>query len=113
MIISIGNGSKTLGFSGHEDIVSAGELSAWESQPFKAEVRNGRLYGRGVTEMKGGLVALIIAMLEFLKVIQSRETLSYLQRSLKTSENTARHGWLKQNILIIYLACLSRNLVMR
>lgn len=34
---------------------------------YKAEVRNGRLYGRYVTDMKGGLAALIIVLLEFLE----------------------------------------------
>lgn len=67
LVVTIGKGSKILGFSGHEDVVDAGDLSAWDSDPYKAEIRDGKLYGRGATDMKGGLAALVIMMLEFLE----------------------------------------------
>ena len=47
-------------FLGHSDVVPAG--TGWERAPFEPFVRNGRLYGRGSTDMKGGLAAVAVAM---------------------------------------------------
>ncbi len=47
-------------FLGHSDVVPAGE--GWNSDPFDPFVRDGRLYGRGSTDMKGGLAAILHAM---------------------------------------------------
>ncbi|MDN6639699.1 MAG: ArgE/DapE family deacylase [Tetragenococcus sp.] len=66
LVVTIGKGKKILGFSGHEDVVSEGDLSAWDSNPFKAEIKDSKLFGRGATDMKGGLAALVITMLDFL-----------------------------------------------
>lgn len=67
LIVTIGKGTKVLGFSGHEDVVDAGDLKAWDSNPYEAEIKDGKLYGRGATDMKGGLAALVITMLDFLE----------------------------------------------
>ncbi|WP_080871951.1 ArgE/DapE family deacylase [Oceanobacillus timonensis] len=58
-----GNG-KVLGISGHEDVVAAGDESEWKYPPFSAEIDGDKLYGRGSTDMKSGLAALAIAMIE-------------------------------------------------
>ena len=47
-------------FLGHSDVVPAG--SGWDRPPFEPYVRDGRLYGRGSTDMKGGLAAVLIAL---------------------------------------------------
>jgi len=67
LVVTIGKGTKVLGFSGHEDVVDAGDLKAWDSNPYEAEIKDGKLYGRGATDMKGGLAALVITMLDFLE----------------------------------------------
>jgi succinyl-diaminopimelate desuccinylase len=46
-------------FNGHFDVVPAGE--GWTVDPFAAEVRHGRIYGRGACDMKAGLAAAIYA----------------------------------------------------
>jgi succinyl-diaminopimelate desuccinylase len=46
-------------FNSHIDVVEAG--SGWTSDPFGAEIRDGKIYGRGTCDMKGGLAASIIA----------------------------------------------------
>lgn len=50
-------------FNGHLDVVPSGDDSKWTSPPFSAEVRDGRLYGRGTTDMKGAVAAFKHAML--------------------------------------------------
>ena len=47
-------------FTGHFDTVPLGAKS-WSSDPFGGEIKDGRLYGRGSSDMKGGLAAMIIA----------------------------------------------------
>ncbi len=54
---------RTLAVSGHMDVVPPGQVP-WDHAPFSADEVNGRIYGRGAADMKGGLVALIFAMLE-------------------------------------------------
>ena len=46
-------------FNSHIDVVEAG--SGWTSDPFGAEIRDGKIYGRGTCDMKGGLAASIVA----------------------------------------------------
>lgn len=55
-------------FSGHMDVVpvSERELQQWECDPFKGEIRDGFLWGRGASDMKGGLAGILTAM-KFLK----------------------------------------------
>ncbi|PYE19896.1 acetylornithine deacetylase [Williamsia limnetica] len=45
---------------GHSDVVPAGD--GWTRRPFEASVAGGRIFGRGATDMKGGLAAAVIAM---------------------------------------------------
>lgn len=55
---------KTLGFTGHLDVVAAGDEAEWIHPPFEAVIDGDKLYGRGSTDMKGGTVALVLAMIE-------------------------------------------------
>jgi acetylornithine deacetylase len=47
---------------GHVDTVSPGAREDWSSDPFGGEIRDGRLYGRGSLDMKGGVVAGLAAL---------------------------------------------------
>jgi acetylornithine deacetylase len=55
-------GGRSLVVNGHIDVVDAGEESRWTSPPFAAEVRDGRIYGRGAVDMKGGVGAALFAL---------------------------------------------------
>jgi acetylornithine deacetylase len=55
-------GGRSLVFNGHIDVVSAQPVEAWTSDPFVAEVRDGKLYGRGSCDMKGGIAAMVFAL---------------------------------------------------
>lgn len=56
----IGDGRSML-FNGHIDVVLPGPLDLWSSDPFTAQVRDGRLYGRGACDMKGGVACMVFA----------------------------------------------------
>lgn len=55
---------KVLVLSGHLDTVSAGDHEEWTYPPFGAEIHDGKIYGRGSTDMKAGLCALVLAAIE-------------------------------------------------
>ncbi len=52
-------GGRSLLFNGHIDVVSAEPVERWTTDPFRADVRDGRLYGRGACDMKGGVAAMV------------------------------------------------------
>ena len=56
-----------LWFLGHTDVVPPGPPEDWDSPPFKAEVREGNLYGRGAADMKGAIAAMVIAAESFVR----------------------------------------------
>lgn len=56
-------GGRSLMFNGHIDTVPAGNLSEWSGDPWAPEIRDGRLYGRGACDMKGGVAAMLDAAL--------------------------------------------------
>lgn len=57
-----GEGGELVGIIGHVDVVPAGETGEWESPPFALTERQGRLYGRGVQDDKGPLLAALYAL---------------------------------------------------
>jgi len=62
VIFTHGNGAgPSLWFLGHTDVVPPGPLEDWTSPPFKAEVRDDILYGRGAADMKGAVAAMVVA----------------------------------------------------
>jgi succinyl-diaminopimelate desuccinylase len=56
-----GGDGPVLCFAGHTDVVPAGPLEEWLSDPFRPEIRDGVLYGRGAADMKTGLAAMVTA----------------------------------------------------
>jgi len=56
-----GSAAPLLCFAGHTDVVPAGPLDAWHSDPFLPSVREGYLYGRGAADMKGSIAAFVVA----------------------------------------------------
>lgn len=60
-VLDSGKPGPTLMFEGHTDVVSEGDRSEWSFDPYCAEIRDGRLLGRGSADMKAGLAAAMYA----------------------------------------------------
>ncbi|MDA0822159.1 MAG: succinyl-diaminopimelate desuccinylase [Proteobacteria bacterium] len=77
-----GGGLPVFTFAGHTDVVPTGDLALWSSDPFKPEIRDGFLFGRGAADMKGSLAAMVTAIENFLARDHShRGTISLLLTS--------------------------------
>jgi len=61
LIATIGDTGPLWLFLGHTDVVPVGDLADWENDPFKPEIRNGYLYGRGASDMKSAIAAMVTA----------------------------------------------------
>ena len=59
--------ARTFGFNGHTDVVPIGDRAAWTQDPFGGALIDGKIYGRGACDMKGGLAASIIAVEAFVE----------------------------------------------
>ncbi len=53
-------------FLGHTDVVPPGPLESWDSPPFEPSIRDGKLYGRGAADMKGGIACFVTAVERFI-----------------------------------------------
>jgi len=62
-----GTGKPYLLFAGHTDVVPPGDVSRWRHDPFRAEIEDGELYGRGAVDMKGGIACMMAAALDFIR----------------------------------------------
>jgi succinyl-diaminopimelate desuccinylase len=55
------------GFNGHTDVVPVGNPADWSCDPFGAEIRDGRIWGRGAADMKSGVAAFAAAAIDFVR----------------------------------------------
>src|SRR5271154_2433232 len=65
-------------FAGHTDVVPPGEISQWRFDPFAGAVAEGRLWGRGAADMKGGVAAAVAAALRFIATGPLKGSISFL-----------------------------------
>src|SRR6266508_4609943 len=84
-------GGRSLLWNGHIDAVSAEPRDRWTSDPYRAEVRDGVLYGRGACDMKGG-VACIVAAAEALAGAGVRLAGDLLVNTCTDEESTGAGG---------------------
>lgn len=91
LVITIGDPNGPIfGLSGHMDVVAAGNEGDWDEPPFSGALKDGRVFGRGASDMKSGLAAVVIAMLELL---EAKTKLTGQVRLLATvGEETGEYG---------------------
>lgn len=69
LVADLGEGEGGLILEGHTDVVTPGDEARWTYPPYGAVVEGGRVYGRGACDMKGGLAALVGALLAVKQVL--------------------------------------------
>jgi succinyl-diaminopimelate desuccinylase len=65
LFAKIGNGKPHLVFAGHTDVVPPGNELSWSHSPFSGDIADGKIYGRGATDMKGAIAAFAAAAVEY------------------------------------------------
>jgi succinyl-diaminopimelate desuccinylase len=60
-----GTAQPLLAFAGHTDVVPTGPAEKWQSPPFQPTQRDGKLFGRGASDMKTSIAAMVVAVEEF------------------------------------------------
>ena len=91
----IGTGRPHLMFAGHTDVVPPGEEKAWTHPPFAGAVADGKLFGRGAVDMKGGIACALAAVLDHLAANggQPKGSISFLITG--DEESVAINGTIK------------------
>ncbi|MDX2006222.1 MAG: M20 family metallopeptidase [Meiothermus sp.] len=69
LIADLGSGPGGLILEGHTDVVTHGNLDQWTVPPYEARIANGKIFGRGTCDMKGGLAAAVCAAVAVRKVL--------------------------------------------
>lgn len=81
-------------FLGHTDVVPTGPLAAWDSPPFEPTIRDGKLFGRGAADMKGGIAAFVTAVERFVaERPEHKGSIAIMMTS--DEEGIATHGVVK------------------
>ncbi|MCC7264547.1 MAG: M20 family metallopeptidase [Candidatus Latescibacteria bacterium] len=65
IVAKLGKGKGGLSLMSHNDVVPAFAEQGWKSDPFKARLHQGKIYGRGSCDMKGPLAATVCAAARF------------------------------------------------
>ena len=94
--IEFGEGEELVGIIGHLDVVPANLEDGWKSNPFEAEIRDGKLYGRGTIDDKGPVIASLYAM----KAVQEKMKVNKRVRlilGLNEEKNWKCINYYKQN----------------
>ena len=74
----IGDGPRVIAFDGHCDTVDIGDITLWNKvKPYPAIIQDGKVYGRGATDQKGGIASSVygIAMLKELGLVPTDLTI--------------------------------------
>ena len=75
----MGSGTPHLCFAGHVDVVPTGPVDDWSHAPFSGDVVEGKLFGRGTADMKGGVACFASAAIKYVTANPSfKGTLSFL-----------------------------------
>lgn len=90
----VGHGEKNICFLGHLDVVEPGDLSLWKYDPFLAELEDGKVYGRGIVDMKGA-IAVILYIFKNIKMDLENCKYSILLASDEETDGIATNAMLE------------------
>ncbi|MDF2040157.1 M20 family metallopeptidase [Cytobacillus oceanisediminis] len=92
-----GKSGKQLFLCGHMDTVSPG-TGEWVYSPFSGEIANGRIYGRGASDMKSGLAAMFLALEElYLTSTVPPAAVTFLATAGEEVDSCGARAFLKEN----------------
>ena len=92
---------KVLLYNGHMDVVPPGDENDWSSPPLEANIKRKKyIFGRGTSDMKGGLVAMVIA-LKILKSFEDELSGNLIVNAVADEETGGKFGtnWCLNNVL--------------
>lgn len=99
--LRLGTDGPHLCFCGHTDVVPVGDETSWTHPPFAAEIHDGRLYGRGASDMKGNIACFIAALAVYLEQNELKGSISLLitgdEEGVATNGTVKVLEWMEQN----------------
>jgi len=97
----LGTDTPHICFAGHTDVVPTGPLEKWTTPPFSPNIRDGRIYGRGASDMKGGVAAFVAAVSSYLEDHKPHGSISLLitgdEEDLAINGTVKVLGWMEEN----------------
>ena len=97
----LGSDAPHICFSGHTDVVPVGDEAAWSFPPFDPQVRDGVIYGRGSSDMKGGVAAFVAAVSSYLEGHELKGSISLLitgdEEDLAVNGTVKVLNWMEKN----------------
>jgi len=107
VVATLGKGKPSLILCGHIDVVPAGDLSHWDIHPYKGAAKQGKIFGRGASDQKGGVAAMLMA-LAVVKDFEGELSGKITVASVSDEEALGPGGvlWLLQNKKISGNSCL-------
>ena len=67
LFAKIGTGRPHLAFAGHTDVVPVGDAKRWRFDPFSGDIAEGKIFGRGASDMKGAIAAFATAAMDYVR----------------------------------------------
>jgi succinyl-diaminopimelate desuccinylase len=115
LIARIGSGASPLCFTGHTDVVPLGS-APWRMSPFSGEIADGKVYGRGSTDMKGGVAAFVTAAVKLASKLAHTNGLVFVitageERGCEGANFLARQGLLPRAGAIVVAEPTSNRLL--
>jgi len=84
LIARLGTEKPVVAYVGHTDVVPTGDVEKWDTDPFKLTDKNSKLYGRGTSDMKGGIACMMHSIQNFLS--NKRKTIGSIVVILTSDE---------------------------
>ena len=74
----LGDADPHVMFAGHTDVVPVGDETDWSAAPFSGEIKDGKMFGRGAVDMKGGIACFLAAVEKLLEAGKPEGSISFL-----------------------------------